>query len=78
MSWFFDAGAANQAFTFVYQADPSVHAPTEVFIPVARHYAGGYTVHVTGPAVVTSAADSSVLTLRNTGAGSVTVVVARG
>jgi len=32
---------------------------------------------VTGPAVVTSAVGSSILTLRNTGAGSVTVVVAR-
>ncbi len=77
VSWFFDSGSANQAFTFVYHADPSIHAPTEVFIPIARHYAGGYTVHVTGPAVVTSAVGSSILTLRNTGEGSVTVVVAR-
>ena len=76
-SWSFQSAAASQAFTFVYRADPRVRAPTEIFIPVTRHYPTGYTVHVSGPAVVTSAAGASILTLRNIGAGVVTVQVAR-
>ena len=77
LSWSFQSAAANQAFTFVYQADPNVRAPTEIFIPIARHYPGGYVLHVTGPAVVTSAPGVAIVTLRNTGAGVVTVQVAR-
>src|SRR5579864_662250 len=77
LSWSFQSTAANQAFTFVYQADPNVRAPTEIFIPIARHYPGGYTIHVGGPAVVTSAPGATIVTLRNTGAGVVTVQVAR-
>jgi endoglycosylceramidase len=76
-SWSFESAAANQAFTFVYRADPRVRAPTEIFIPVSRHYLGGYTVHVTGPAIVISLAGAAILTLWNTGTGVVTVQVAR-
>jgi len=77
VSWSFQSASANQAFSFVFNADPAARAPTEIFIPVARHYASGYTVHITGPAVVTSAPGAAILTLRNTGAGTVTVQVAR-
>jgi len=77
VSWSFMSASADQAFSFVYTADPAVRAPTEIFIPVARHYPGGYTVRVTGPAIVTSAPDATILTLRNTRVGTVTVQVAR-
>ena len=40
-------------------------------------YPGGYVLHVSGPAVVTSTPGASIVTLRNTGAGIVTVQVAR-
>ena len=75
LSWSFDP--SSSLFTFTYRTDPRVRAPTEIFIPVARHYASGYTVRVSGPARVTSAVGATVLILQNTVAGTVTVTVAR-
>lgn len=71
----FSFDLATKEFVLEFTADPSIAAPTEIFVPVARHYAGSYVVTVSGPAVVTSAADAPVLTLANTGAGTVTVTV---
>jgi endoglycosylceramidase len=68
---------ATKVFTLRFVADPSIAAPTEIFVPVARHYAGTYAVSVTGPASVTSAADAPLLTLTNTGAGVVTITVTK-
>lgn len=73
----FSFDPASKAFTLVYDADPAIDAPTEIFIPVARHYGGHYTVSVEGPASVTSLPDAPLLTLAGTGAGRVTVRVAR-
>lgn len=64
-------------FTLTFAADPAITSPTEIFVPVARHYGGAYRVAVTGPAVVTSAPNQPVLTLANTGRGAVTVRIAR-
>jgi endoglycosylceramidase len=74
-SFSFDPG--SKVFRLVFAADPSIAAPTEIFVPVARHYGGHYRVTVTGPASVTSGADAPLLTLANTGAGRVTVTVTR-
>ncbi len=63
----------SKMFTLTFTADPSISAPTEIFVPVARHYARHYAVSVSGPATVTSGADAPLLTLVNTGPGSVTV-----
>jgi endoglycosylceramidase len=68
---------ASKQFTLAYDADCSIDAPTEIFVPVARHYGGHYTASVSGPASVTSASDAAVLTLQNTGAGLVEITVTR-
>lgn len=65
----------TKTFALTFDAYPSIAAPTEIFVPVARHYGGAYTVEVTGPAVVTSTPNSPLLTLTNTGAGQVVVRV---
>ena len=67
--------ALSKIFTLSFTANPRIPAQTEIFIPVARHFAGHYVVAVTGPAVVTSATDAPLLTLANTGSGTVTVKV---
>jgi endoglycosylceramidase len=66
----------SKAFTLVFDADPAIDAPTQIFVPVARHYGGHYTVSVEGPASVTSLPDASLLTLVDTGEGRVTVRIA--
>jgi len=43
-----------------------VTAPTVIYVPVARHYPGGYAVRVTGGTVL-SAANAQYLRVRNTG-----------
>jgi len=63
----------NGAFSFSYTPDPAVTAPTQIFVPVAQHYPGGYQVTVSG-ASVTSAPGAPLLTLQNQ-AGASTVVV---
>lgn len=65
----------TKEFVLTFLADPSIDAPTEIFVPVARHYGGAYTVTMSGPALVTSAPNAARLTLDNTGAGVVTVRV---
>jgi len=68
----------SKEFTLRYLADPSILKPTTIFVPVARHYPGGYQVSMTGPARVTSQPNAPLLNLRNTGAaGVVTVTVSR-
>jgi endoglycosylceramidase len=71
----FSFDLATKTFTLTFAANPAIGAPTEIFVPVARHYAGAYSVSVTGPAVVTSAPNAPLLTLANTGRGRVTVKV---
>jgi endoglycosylceramidase len=75
LSFSFDPDSAD--FTLAYRADPSIHAPTVVFVPVKWHYAGGYVVTVTGPAKIVSSPNSPRLELTNTNAGTVTVTVTR-
>jgi endoglycosylceramidase len=73
----FSFDPASKLFRLTFSADPAVSAPTEIFVPVVRHYGGHYVVHVLGPATVTSAADAPLLTLVNTGPGEVRVTVTR-
>lgn len=63
---------------FSYQYRPrAAGGPTEIYVPVALHYPGGYSVTVTG-AHVTSAADAVRLTLDNEpGASEVSVSLKR-
>jgi endoglycosylceramidase len=70
--WSFDR--EGQTFRFAFSADPRVKAPTEIFVP-ARHFPDGYFVQVHGPAKVVSAPDASILRLRSTGAGAVTMTI---
>lgn len=65
-------------FKLIYRADPAVHAPTEIVVPVAYHYPHGYTVSVRG-ARVTSGPDARLLTLVNDpGSDTVTVSLRPG
>jgi Glycoside hydrolase family 5 C-terminal domain len=75
VSYSFDP--ATKAFTLAFDADPSIDAPTQIFVPVARHYGGHYAVSVSGPASVTSLPDAPLLTLVDTGSGRVTVRVTK-
>ncbi|MER3453487.1 MAG: endoglycoceramidase [Acidimicrobiia bacterium] len=65
----------TKEFRLDFAADGGITAPTVIFVPVERHYRGGYRVEVSGPAMVTSAPNAPKLTLRNTGTGPVTVRV---
>ncbi len=66
---------ATGAFAFTYRADPGVHAPTEIMVPVAYHYPHGYEVTAHG-ARVTSRPGAQLLTLINKpGASTVTVTI---
>ncbi|MDL9935776.1 cellulase family glycosylhydrolase [Gordonia sp. ABSL1-1] len=58
-----------------WTARPGVSAPTDIFVPVARHYPAGYRVTVTGGTVV-SAPNAEHLLVTNT-APSVRVVLTR-
>jgi endoglycosylceramidase len=73
----FSFDPASKQFTLAYDGDPSIGAPTEIFVPVARQYGGHYAASVSGPASITSAIDAAVLTLENTGTGVVQVTVTR-
>ena len=73
LSFSFDPDTAN--FTFTYRTDPSIHAPTVVFVPVKWHYPRGYIVTVKGPAKISSARNQPRLLLTTTDAGTVTVTV---
>lgn len=64
---------ATEAYDLTYAPDPSVHAPTEIVVPVAYHYAHGYDVQVTGGRA-TSAPDVSLLTVASD-AGAKQVIV---
>lgn len=63
---------------FAYRYTPRLATgPTEIFVPRALHYPGGYTVTVSGARVI-SAADASPLVLQNlAGATEVVVTLAR-
>ena len=68
---------ASKQFTLAYRADHAIAAPTETFVPVARHYGGHYFVSIEGPATVTSPADAPLLIIHNTGSGPVNVSVTK-
>jgi endoglycosylceramidase len=74
VSYVFDPGAKDLRFELVYRTDPSIHAPTEIFVPTVR-YASGYHVVVSGPARVISGPNAELLELRTTGAGTVHVTI---
>jgi endoglycosylceramidase len=66
---------ATGAFAFTYRADHSVHAPTEIVVPIAYHYPHGYNATVRGGRV-TSPPDAQLLTLVNdAGASTVSVTI---
>jgi endoglycosylceramidase len=68
---------ASGRFRLAYLADPKVHGPTEVFVPLALHYPGGYCARASG-ATLTSAPNAQLLTLVNRGRGSVTLELTPG
>jgi endoglycosylceramidase len=76
-SYAFHPDREDRLFELAYETDPSIRAPTEVFVPVSRHYPGGYQVTVTGPARITSAPGAALLRLRTTGPGAVQVTITR-
>jgi endoglycosylceramidase len=73
----FSFDPSTKVFTFRYTADPGIALPTEIFVPVVDQYGGAYSVAVSGPATVVSAAGASRLQLESTGPGTVTVTVTR-
>jgi endoglycosylceramidase len=68
---------ASGTFELVYETDPSIDAPTEILVPVSRHYPDGYEATVSGPASITSPPNAELLRLQTTGPGTVTVTVTR-
>jgi endoglycosylceramidase len=75
VSFAFDPGSGT--FELEYETDPSIGAPTEIYIPVSRHYPDGYQATVSGPVSITSPPNAELLRLQTTGAGTVTVTVTR-
>jgi endoglycosylceramidase len=71
----FSFNPGTKEFRLVFESVPSIKEPTEIFVPVARHYGGQYAVAVEGPARVTSPPGAPLLTLKNRGQGTVTVTV---
>lgn len=72
LSFDFAPQRSDRRFRLSFVLDPRITAETVIAVPVQRHYEGGYTVRVTGPATVTSAPDAPLLTLdggRGRGAG---------
>ncbi len=76
-SYAFHSAAEDRMFELTYETDPSISAPTEVFVPVSRHYPQGYEVAVTGPARIVSVPGAALLRLRTTGPGTVHVTITR-
>ena len=62
-------------FELVYETDPSIDAPTEILVPVSRHYPDGYEATVSGPGQITSRPNAELLRLQTLGPGTVTVTV---
>jgi hypothetical protein len=60
-------------FTLVFDADPTVGAPTEIFVPTVQ-YPGGFRVETSGP-IVEEGREEQVVRLRATEPGEVTVRV---
>ena len=65
----------SDTFTFTYQPNPAIRAPTVVFVP-ALHYPHGYRVAVTGARVVSAPGASRLELSAEAGASTVRVVVA--
>jgi endoglycosylceramidase len=69
---------ATGAFGLRYVPDPTIRAPTVIFVPTRMHYPAGYCTQVAGGTVV-SASDSQLLEVKNRAhAGSVAVTIAAG
>lgn len=58
----------TERYTLTYTADPGIQAPTEIVVPTAWHYAGGYHACVSGGSVV-SAPGADRLLVRNSAGG---------
>ena len=71
----FSFDPTTKVFTLSYSTNTRIAAPTQIFVPVRDQYGGRYSVTVSGPVRVISAANASQLVLQNTGAGAVTVRV---
>jgi endoglycosylceramidase len=66
------------AFTFRYQSNPKITAPTVIVVPVSTHYPHGYCLHVSG-ARATSPPDATRVDIENGNtAAPVTVSVTQG
>lgn len=76
LSMGYDSGA--DTFTLVYRPDPTIHAPTVVFVPVARHYPGGYCATVAGGRVTSAPGASHLTVVASPGTATVTVHVTAG
>jgi len=65
-------------FTLTFTPDPSITAPTVIFVP-ARHYPNGYTVAVTGNATQIASGNAQLVEIQNpsSGSGDVTVTITR-
>lgn len=69
---------ATDTFALVYRPDPAVRAPTVVFVPVARHYPGGYCASVVGGRVTSSPGASHLTVAASPTAPEVAVHVSAG
>jgi endoglycosylceramidase len=69
---------ASDTFTYRFTPDPSVHAPTVIYVP-PLHYPNGYTTAVTGARVISKPGSSRLELDARPGARdvAVTITVAR-
>ena len=69
---------STAAFYLSYRVDRAVTAPTVIFVPVLRHYPGGYCTKVTGGRVTSAAGASRLVVTNDPSASTVDVTVASG
>lgn len=75
LSFSFDPEGPERAFSLVYESDPGVNAPTEIFVPVGVHYRNGYDVAIDGPARLLRSPDPRSVRVVNTGRGEVRITL---
>jgi endoglycosylceramidase len=75
-SFTFDAATAE--FHLDYVANPLAAAPTLVFVPVARHYPGGYCATAVGGTVVSRQNASHLVVRNDAGTAQISIKVVRG
>lgn len=76
ISMTYDPSTAD--FYLTYRVDPAITAPTVIFVPVSRHYPGGYCTKVTGGRATSAAGTSRLVVTNDPSASTVGVTITPG